>query len=146
MTNCPNDGGFLGEGGCTHPNHEHSPLVKKLLTADQPERMSVSDCDTALDEGFTVKSADGTDTAFGKSLKVHLDAHTEKDANNRKQCLAYAVDAVKTTQPETNHRGIPGRKAYAKSYKDFGIITIADKNNTIDEVFTIVRKRKGKTK
>lgn len=33
---CPQDGGFVGECGCTHPNHEHSELVKGLLAAGSP--------------------------------------------------------------------------------------------------------------
>ena len=28
---CPQDGGFIGSCGCTHPNHEHSELVKAVL-------------------------------------------------------------------------------------------------------------------
>ena len=29
---CPQDGGFIGDAGCTHPNHQHSELVKGIMS------------------------------------------------------------------------------------------------------------------
>ena len=33
---CPQDGGFIGDAGCTHPNHQHSEFVKSMLEAKTP--------------------------------------------------------------------------------------------------------------
>ena len=33
---CKQDGGFIGDAGCTHPNHQHSELVRGLLAASEP--------------------------------------------------------------------------------------------------------------
>ena len=32
---CPQDGGFIGDAGCTHPNHQHSELVKGIMSGDR---------------------------------------------------------------------------------------------------------------
>ena len=56
---CPQDGGFIGDAGCTHPNHQHSEFVKSMLEAKTPRTVSPADCDRALHEGFYVNSADG---------------------------------------------------------------------------------------
>lgn len=29
---CPQDGGFIGDAGCTHPNHQHSELVRGIMS------------------------------------------------------------------------------------------------------------------
>lgn len=52
---CPQDGGFIGAAGCTHPRHAHSPLVKRILNAKQPTRLEEYQARRALKEGFYVK-------------------------------------------------------------------------------------------
>ena len=31
---CPYDGGFIGDAGCTHPNHRHSDLVRGIVSGE----------------------------------------------------------------------------------------------------------------
>ena len=33
---CPQDGGFIGDAGCTHPNRQHSELVKGIIANAMP--------------------------------------------------------------------------------------------------------------
>ena len=48
---CPQDGGFIGDAGCTHQNHQHSELVKKVLaSASNPHEMSASDAEQLYEE------------------------------------------------------------------------------------------------
>ncbi len=47
---CPQDGGFIGDAGCSHPNHGHSELVRGLL-ASKPRAISPREADAALREG-----------------------------------------------------------------------------------------------
>ena len=68
---CPQDGGFIGGAGCSHRNHTHSEFLTTLLDAPARE-ITTKECDTALEEGFYVDSADGSRVGFGKSLKHHL--------------------------------------------------------------------------
>lgn len=146
---CPQDGGFIGDAGCTHPNHQHSELVRKVLSsASNPREMSAADAESALREGFYVKNPEGKSVAFGGKLLTHLAAHNEDDANGRKARLQFAVAAV--THPDRtdkNHRGYEGRTLDAKKFEKFGMIAISELNkDTIDEIFTIVPKRNGGTK
>ena len=141
---CPQDGGFIGSCGCTHPNHEHSELVKGLLEdAATPRKISVEKADAALSEGFYVTAKDGrTRVGFGRDLKDHieLEAHGEKDIAARKSALLYAMNAVQTTPPvETDHRGIAGRKRYVRMMDDGNAVVVwSDKEGKdADKVFTL---------
>ena len=143
---CPQDGGFIGDAGCTHPNHQHSELVKGLLAAEEPHMISPADCDAALTEGFYVRNPEGKQVGFGKKLLDHIDNdpnHAPADATARKQRLPFAIATV--THPdkvEKNHRSIPGRTAYAKAFEDFGILAITEpESDTIANVFTYFPRR-----
>ena len=102
---CPQDGGFIGDAGCTHPNHQHSELVKGIIVNAAPRGyqhlISESDAEAALKEGFYVKNPEGKQVGFGKKLLEHIDsdtAHSPADAAARKQRLIYAVSTV--THPD----------------------------------------------
>lgn len=141
---CPQDGGFIGDAGCTHPNHQHSELVKGLLAnSSSPKMISAKDADMALAEGFYAKNQEGKRVAFGKKLLDHLNAHGKKDASARKARLAFAVSAVEHADAvEKNHRDLPGRTCYCKRFRAFGMFVISEPNSdTIEEVFTIVPKK-----
>ena len=147
---CPQDGGFIGAAGCTHPNHQHSELVEGIIANAAPRGhlhlISEAEAEIALKEGFYVKSPDGKRIGFGKGLLEHIDNdtdHAPADAKARKQRLIYAVQTV--THPdrtETNHRSIPGRTAYAKAFDDFGILAITEpESDVIEKVFTFFPRR-----
>ena len=147
---CPQDGGFIGEAGCTHPNHQHSELVKGIIANASPRGhlhlISETDAESALNEGFYVPDPSGKQVGFGKGLLEHIDNdpnHSPGDAIARKQRLVYAVATV--THPdkiENNHRSIPWRTAYAKAFTDFGILAITEpESDTIARVFTYFPRR-----
>jgi hypothetical protein len=143
---CSQDGGFIGKAGCTHPNHQHSELVKGLLAEKAPRMISAVDCDAALKEGFYVDSVNGKRIGFGSSLDRHLNedhALQPKDAEARKKRLLYAIDAVRSPDKEdSNHQGLAGRTAYIKSFDGFGVMAIADtEGSNIEQVFNIIPKR-----
>ena len=144
--NCPQDGGFIGKSGCTHPNHNHSELVKRIIS-EEPKTISTKDAEAALKEGFYVRNPEGKQVGFGQKLLTHLEAHHfEGDSNARKTRLMFAVKTV--TNPdkiEKNHRNLAGRTLYSKSFEKFGIIAISEKgSDTVEQIFTIVPNRKGK--
>ena len=144
--NCPQDGGFIGSSGCTHPNHTHSELVKRIVSGE-PKTISTGEAETALKEGFYVKNPEGKDVGFGQKLLTHLEAHHLKgDSDARKTRLMFAVKTVSNPDKvEKNHRNLEGRTLYSKSFENFGIIAISEKgNDTVEQIFTIVPKRKGK--
>ena len=110
---CPEDGAFMGDAGCTHPNHQHSKLVQGIIADGKAKKLhtvSEADCDAALTEGFYVDGPNGKRIGFGKSLLRHLDeSHSQKDATGRKKRLLYAVNAVMfPTRSEDSHRSIEG--------------------------------------
>ena len=142
---CPQDGGFIGDAGCTHPNHQHSELVKGIISGE-PKLISVADAENALKEGFYVDDPSGKRVGFGNGLLEHIDNdpnHSPDDAAARKQRLMFAVKTV--TNPdktEKNHRSIPGRTAYAKAFDDFGILAITEpESDVIARVFTYFPRR-----
>lgn len=144
---CPQDGGFIGKAGCTHPNHQHSELVKKLIAdAANPKMISPRDASSALQEGFYVKNPAGTSVGFGQGLLNHVEGHLKQDADNRKQRLLFAVNAV--TNPdrmEKDHKGAEGRTLYVKAFEKFGMLVVSEKDgDTIEDTFTIFPNRKGK--
>lgn len=144
--NCPQDGGFIGKSGCTHPNHNHSELVKRIISGE-PKTISTKEAEAALKEGFYVRNPEGKQVGFGQKLLTHLEAHhLEGDSNARKTRLMFAVKTV--TNPdkiEKNHRNLAGRTLYSKSFEKFGIIAISEKgSDTVEQIFTIVPNRKGK--
>ena len=150
---CPQDGGFIGDAGCSHPNHQHSELVKGIVANAAPRGhlhlISAADAEAALREGFYVDDPSGKRIGFGKGLLAHIDSdttHSPEDAENRKRRLIYAVSTV--THPdkkEVNHRNIPGRTAYAKAFVDFGILAITEpESETIAKVFTFFPRRGGR--
>ena len=147
---CPQDGGFIGDAGCTHPNHQHSDLVKGIIVSAAPRGrlhlISEAEAEAALKEGFYVKNPEGKMVGFGHGLLEHINNdpnHAPADAKARKQRLIYAVQTV--THPdktEKNHRSIPGRTAYAKAFDDFGILAITEpESNVIAKVFTYFPRR-----
>ena len=147
---CPQDGGFIGYAGCTHPNHRHSELVKGIIVNAMPRGrlhlISEADAEAALKEGFYVNDPSGKRVGFGHGLLEHIDNdpdHAPEDAKARKQRLIYAVQTV--THPdktEKNHRSIPGRTAYAKAFDDFGILAITEpESDVIANVFTYFPRR-----
>ena len=150
---CPQDGGFIGDAGCTHPNHQHSDLVKGVIANAAPRGhlhlISAADAEAALREGFYVDDPSGKRVGFGKGLLEHIDNdsnHSPQDAENRKKRLIYAVATV--THPdktEKDHRSILGRTAYAKAFDDFGILAITEpESDTIARVFTFFPRRGGR--
>ena len=147
---CPQDGGFIGDAGCTHPNHQHSELVKGIIVNAMPRGrlhlISEAEAEAALKEGFYVNDPSGKRVGFGHGLLEHIDNdtnHSPEDAKARKQRLIYAVQTV--THPdktEKNHRSIPGRTAYAKAFDDFGILAITEpESDVISKVFTYFPRR-----
>ena len=111
---CPQDGGFIGDAGCTHPNHQHSELVKKVISSSaNPSMMSETDATDALTEGFYVSDPSGKRLGFGKGLLNHIDNdpnHAPGDAKARKERIQFAVATVThKDRKETNHRMITGR-------------------------------------
>ena len=142
---CPQDGGFIGDAGCTHPNHQHSELVKGVIAAakaKKPHSISASDAEVALKEGFYVDGLNGKRIGFGKSLLKHFneDPHDPDDVKNRKRLLLFAVDtAMHPDKTTNNNRGIPGRTAYCKAFNSFGVIAITGKESEdIEYVFNYV--------
>lgn len=143
---CPQDGGFIGDAGCTHPNHRHSELVRRIVSsASDPHEMPSSDAADALREGFYVRNPKGRGVAFGRRLLDHIEAHVKADADGRKARLQFAVATVAHPDvTEVNHRGCEGRTLYAKRFDRFGMLAISERNgDAIEEIFTIVPKRNG---
>ena len=143
---CPQDGGFVGDAGCTHPNHAHSALVRRIVDgARRPTRVTPAEAEAALREGFHVTNPDGVRVGFGRRLLDHIDAHGAKDAAGRKTFLQFAVDAVESPDKvDAGHRGLEGRTAYAKRFKDFSMLVVSDRETgSVEDVFTIVPKRRG---
>jgi hypothetical protein len=143
---CPQDGGFIGDAGCTHPNHQHSELVKGLLSAKEPKTISTKDAEAALKEGFYVKNPEGKQVGFGEQLLTHIGSHLKGDADARKTRLMFAVKTV--TEPDVvdkNHKGLENRTLYTKAFDKFGILAVSEPGkDSIEQVFTIVPNRKGK--
>lgn len=142
---CPQDGGFIGEAGCTHPNHRHSDLVRGLLEGE-PKTISAGDAEAALREGFYARNPEGRLVGFGERLLSHIDDHNKGDADARKTRLKFAVRAV--TNPdrvEKNHRGLEGRTLYTKAFDRFGMLVVSGRGgDLIEQVFTIFPNREGK--
>ena len=147
-THCPQDGGFIGAAGCTHPRHAHSPLVKRILNAKTPTHITDAEARRALKEGFYVDLPNGERVGFGKTLLNHLDAHHHTDADARLKHLEYAIDTIRHPDGvEKKHRLIQGRTAYAKAYKNFGMLVLADtETGLVKQAFTFFPNRKGRQK
>ena len=153
---CSQDGGFVGDCGCTHPNHEHSELVKGLLNAETPEFITEADGEAALLEGFFVDGVDpdGNEytVGFGHKILDHWNdprpghTHDPKDIKARKERLGFAVDTAKHPEKvEKNHQDYQGRTLLFKAYKRFGMSVIADPgNDNRIEAFTFIPKRSDK--
>ncbi len=163
---CPQDGGFIGDAGCTHPNHEHSPLVTGIIERSaakgyKPDFVSELEAEAALEEGFYVNGPNGKRIGFGKSLLRHFnedhdlsDPDVEAKIADRKRRLMFAINTVmRPNRSESNHRSIPGRTAYFKSFDGFGIQAITSKDgdrDMIEYVFTyftddkLAKNRKGR--
>lgn len=151
---CPKDGGFIGDAGCTHPNHVYSEFAQRLLS-QKARRISPEEADKLLKEGVYVTSSEGRRVGFGKSLKKHIDDHNYQDASERRANLLFAIATVKGTLPVThNERGFEGRTKWVnRTYSDKIILVVstpdkkaaAEANIDIDYVFTI-RKEDKKTR
>lgn len=141
---CPQDGGFMGDAGCTHPNHQHSEFVKSILEAKTPRTVSPADCDRALREGFYVNSADGKRVGFGRQLAEHMAHHNPADKARRRSHLLYAVSTVKSGRKAPNPKGGPGSSAYAKRFGNMKVLVLTDSHGQVEDVFNIIPKRGGK--
>ena len=141
---CPQDGGFIGRSGCTHPNHVHSQKVQALLAEKTPHRIDVADANAALNEGFYVENPEGTRVGFGWNLKGHLDNHGFSQSLKRKEALLFAIDTVRTTKPEPSKKG-NGYMEYAKVYENFSVLAVSNPEGDIEEMVTFYLPKKGKT-
>ena len=144
---CKQDGGFIGDAGCTHPNHQHSELVKGLL-ASKAHPISPADCEAALREGFYVNTAFNTRVGFGAQLMEHIKHHSKADQNRRKVNLLYAVATVKSGKRGPNPKGGPGSFAYARNIDGKRFLVLTDEHGNVEDVFDIIprgaRRRRGK--
>ena len=144
---CPLDGGFIGDAGCTHPNHQHSELVEGIMSG-KASSVSEAEATAALKEGFYVDAANGQRIGFGKTLLEHLDdgKHNPKDVKARKEALALAVQTVKyPDKVEWHHEGLQGRTAYVKAFDKRGILAVSDREGrNIEFVFNVIPKRELK--
>lgn len=141
---CPQDGGFIGNAGCTHPNHQHSELVKGLLSS-KPRTISPADCDAALREGFYVNTAFNSRVGFGAQLAEHIDHHNPADQRRRKINLLYAIATVKGGKRGRNPKGGPGSFAYARNIDGRKFLVLTDEHGIVEDVFDIIphgRRRK----
>lgn len=149
---CPEDGAFIGDAGCTHPNHQHSKLVEGIIADGKAKKLrtvSEADCDAALTEGFYVDGPNGKRIGFGRKLLEHINNHDPDKTADRKRKLLYAVNTVMfPARSENDHKRIRGRTAYFKSFDDFGIQAVTSKEgDRIEYVFThIVKYSEGKKK
>lgn len=139
---CPQDGGFIGSCGCTHPNHEHSELVKAVLEdSHDPYPIEPEQCTAALEEGFYVSTRFNTRVGFGKDLLRHLEEHDPEKADERKALLLYAVDTARTGRRGPNPSGEPDSFSYAKKYEDgTKILLLTDKEGIVERAFTFYDK------
>ena len=108
-----------------------------------------NDAAAALREGFYVKNPNGKQVGFGPSLLAHIENdhhHGPEDIKNRKERLLFAVETVRRPDKiDANHRNIPGRTAYAKAFKDFGVLAITGpESDTIDKMYTFFPRRGGR--
>ena len=145
---CPKDGGFIGAAGCTHPRHAHSALVRKILAAKSPANITEGEARRALAEGFYVDDPQGNRIGFGKPLLAHLTdaAHHPNDARKRLARLEFAVATVRRPDAaERDHRLVRGRTAYARAFREFGMLVVADtESGILKQAFTFVPKRKNR--
>jgi hypothetical protein len=141
---CPKDGGFIGSAGCTHPNHEHSELVKRLLAAGAPRPIDPADCDAALREGFYVNTKTGERVGFGPQLVEHLKHHSKADQRRRKRLLPYAIKTVTSGKRKPNPQGGKGSWKYAKWFEEggFGLLVLTDAHGDVEDVFDIIPKER----
>lgn len=142
---CPKDGGFIGSCGCTHPNHEHSALVKQVIADSRdPYEIEPDDAAAALEEGFYVNSRHGTRVGFGRQLLEHIrDSHDPDEADNRLAKLLYAVDTAKTGRRKPNPQGGAGSFGYAKQFRGFRILVLTDTEGVVERAFTFFDKGAG---
>ncbi len=148
-THCPQDGGFIGAAGCTHPHHAHSPLVKRIINAKTPRLISADNAERALREGFYVDAPNKERVGFGKNLLTHIKKsphHAQADATARLERLEFAVNTIKSPDVlERNHRDLPNRSLYVKAFKDFGIFAITEKDGlNLEQVYTFFPRRGGR--
>lgn len=143
---CPQDGGWIGDAGCTHPNHEHSALVKRLLATKTPRPIDPRDCDAALREGFYVNTKTGERVGFGPQLAEHLGHHGKADQRRRKRLLPYAIKTVTSGKRKPNPKGGKGSWGYAKRFeKDgFGLLVLTDEHGNVEDVFDIILQNGGR--
>ena len=134
---CPKDGGFIGDAGCTHPNHEHSEQLKRLLSG-KPRTISPRECDAALAEGFYVNTAYNTRVGFGAQLAEHINHHGHRDRIRRKVNLLYAVATVKGGKRGPNPKGGPGSSAYARVIDGRRFLVLTDDHGNVEDVFDII--------
>lgn len=139
---CPKDGGFIGDAGCSHPNHEHSALVKELMQGRTLRRITPQECDRALAEGFYVNTQGGGRVGFGEKLAEHIGHHSAADQRRRKILLMYAVKTVKGGQRKPNPKGGAGSYAYAKNFEGFGMLVLTDKAGNVEDVFDIIPRER----
>ncbi|MGN1360348.1 MAG: hypothetical protein ACI4X9_07870, partial [Kiritimatiellia bacterium] len=141
---CPQDGGFVGEDGCTHPNHIRRNLRKKAAKwAKKPDYMDPEEARKAIETGFEVTDSSGLVFTFGESLKRHLDEHSEKDRSGRYSRLQYAVAAVNSPIREVNHRNFPGRIACCQVIDQKHIVVLlADRSGEAVTAFDIIQNKK----
>ena len=141
--NCPQDGGFIGKSGCKHPNHEHSSLVKDIMSSRSLRQITPSECDSALEEGFYVNVAGGERVGFGRQLAEHIAHHGAADQRRRKTKLMYAVKTVKAGRKQRNPQGGPNSYRYAMAFDGFGILVLTDDHGDVQDVFDIIPNNKG---
>ncbi len=141
---CPQDGGFLGDAGCTHPNHKYSAHVERLLdSARNPVPITAADAEKALNEGFYVNTATaGVRVGFGKRLLDHIGDHGATTAKERKEKLLFAIKTVRGGKRAPNPKGGAGSFAYAKRFDEFGMLVCTDKEGHVEEAFTFFHNPK----
>lgn len=146
---CPQDGGFIGNSGCTHQNHRHSEHVSRLLAAARNpyELDDPADAEKALREGFYVQTRWSTRVGFGTGLLEHIDEHPGAQALDRKKKLLYAIKTVRAGKRAPNKKGGSDSYGYAMNFpsEGFGMLVLTDSHGNVEDAFTFY-KTEGKAR
>lgn len=129
-THCPKDGAFIGEDGrCTHPNHQTPGKV----TAEEGREILAKHPEVTDPKGQRVR--------FGERLERHLAEKPLDEQNRRLEKMDYAMDAVRTTEPIPNPRGLADRNVYVKPTSErTSVVVFVDNKGEVQEVFDVFSK------
>ena len=124
-----------------HGTGKYAEAESEQKAYKAPTKITAEEGRDIITRRTEVEDPKGQRVRFGERLEIHLNGKPIDEQNRRLEKMAYALDAVQTTEPIIHPRGMTDRNVYIKATSDKTCIMVfVDNKGDVQEVFDVFSK------